>query len=156
MMSVGVALLRYRRFDIDAILRRTLVYSALTLALGLVYVGGIVVSRTFLHPLIGGSELAIVASTLTIAALFNPLRKRIQDMIDKRFYRRKNDAAEVLSAFGATARDETDLDRLIAEMLLTVDQAVQPQFVALWRRQSERADVHVLQLPGTRQASNQT
>jgi hypothetical protein len=79
----------------------------------------------------GGSELAIVASTLTIAALFNPVRKRIQNMSDKRFNRRKNDAAQVLAAFGATVRDETDLDRLIAEMLRLVDETVQPEF-AIW------------------------
>jgi hypothetical protein len=134
--SLGVALLRYRRFEINVIIRRTLVYSALTL--GLVYVGGIIVSRTLVAPLLGGSELAIVASTLTIAALFTPMRKRIQNVIDKRFYRRKNDAAQVLAAFGATVRDETDLDRLIAEMLRKVDETVQPEFVSLWRRQPQR------------------
>jgi len=136
--SVGVALLRYRRFEINVIIRRTLVYSALTLVLGLVYVGGIIVSRTLVAPLLGDPELGIVASTLTIAALFTPMCKRIQNVIDKRFYRRKNDAAQVMAAFGATVRDETDLDRLIAEMLRNVDETVQPEFVALWRRQPER------------------
>jgi hypothetical protein len=136
--SVSVALLCYRLFDIDIIIRRTLVYSALTIVVGIVYVVGIVVSRALVAPLISGSELAIVASTLTIAALFNPMRKRIQNMIDQRFHRRKNDAAQVLAAFGATTRDKTDLDRLIAEMLRMVDETMQPEFVALSLRQPER------------------
>ena len=83
-------------------------------------------------PLTGGSELAIIASTLVIAALFTPLRRRIQTQIDQRFYRRKYDAAKVLAAFGTTARDETDLEQLTAEMLRVVDTTVQPEFVGLW------------------------
>jgi hypothetical protein len=106
-LSMGIAITRYRLFDIHIIIRRTLVCSMLTLTLGLVYVGCIVVSRTLIAPLTGGSELAIVASTLMIAALFNPLRKRIQTIIDKRFYRRKYDAAKVLAAFSATVRDDS-------------------------------------------------
>jgi hypothetical protein len=136
--------MRYRLFDIEIIIRRTLVYSVLTLTLGLVYLGCIVLSRTLVAPLIGGSEvaivastLAIVASTLAIAALFNPLRRRIQNVIDRRFYRRKYDAAKVLAAFGATARDETDLEQLTAEMLRVVDETVQPEFVGLWLKQVE-------------------
>jgi len=104
-VAAGVAILRYRLWDIDIIIRRTLVYGALTLTLGLVYVGCILLSRTLVAPYIGGSELAIVASTLAIAALFNPLRRRIQNLIDKRFYRRKYNAAKVLAAFGTTARE---------------------------------------------------
>jgi hypothetical protein len=134
-LCLGIAITRYRLFDIDVIIRRTLVYALLTLTLGLVYVGCIVVSRTLVAPLIGGSDVAIVASTLAIAALFNPLRKRIQAIIDKRFYRRKYDAAKVLAAFGATARDETDLEQLTAEMLHVVDETMQPEFVGLWLRE---------------------
>ncbi len=126
--------MRSRLWDIDLIIRRTLVYSTLTVTLGLVYVGCILVSRTLVAPYLGGSEIAIVASTLAIAALFNPLRKRIQNLIDKRFYRRKYDAAKVLAAFGATVRDETDLERLTAEMLRVVDETVQPEFIGLWLR----------------------
>jgi hypothetical protein len=96
----GIAMLRYSLYDIDIIVRRTLVYSTLTLILGLVYAGSIVVGRTLVSRLIGRSDLAIVASTLVIAALFTPLRRRIQNLIDKRFYRRKYDAARVLAAFG--------------------------------------------------------
>jgi hypothetical protein len=103
-LSIGVAIVRSRLWDIDVIIRRTLVYSLLTLVLGLIYVSCILLLRTLVAPLTGSSELAIVASTLAIAALFNPLRKRIQNIIDKRFYRRKYDAAKVLAAFGATAR----------------------------------------------------
>jgi len=134
-VCLGIAITRYRLFDIEIIIRRTLVYSALTVTLGLVYLGCIVLIRTLVAPLVGGSELAIVASTLAIAALFNPLQKRIQNLIDKRFYRRKYDAAKVLAAFGATARDETDLERLTAEMLRVVDETVQPEHVALWLRE---------------------
>jgi hypothetical protein len=135
-VAVGIAILRYRLFDIDIIIRRTLVYSVLTLMLGLVYIGCILLSRTLIAPLTGGSELAIVASTLAIAALFNPLRRRIQTIIDKRFYRRKYDAAKVLAAFGTTVRDETDLDALTNEMLRVVDATMQPEHVSLWLRES--------------------
>jgi hypothetical protein len=134
-VAVGIAILRYRLYNIDVIIRRTLVYSILTLTLGLVYLGCIVVSQTLIAPLTGGSELAIVASTLAIAALFSPLRRRIQTLIDRRFYRRKYDAAKVLAAFGATARDETDLERLTGEMLRVVDETMQPEFVGVWLRE---------------------
>jgi hypothetical protein len=138
--AIGIAVLRYRLYDIDVIIHRTLIYSVLTLMLGLVYLGCILVSRILIAPLTGSSELAIVASTLAIAALFTPLRRRIQQIIDKRFYRRKYDAAKVLAAFGATARDETDLAQLTAEMLRVVDTTMQPEFVGLWLRESEPVD----------------
>jgi hypothetical protein len=134
-VMIAIAILRHHLFDIDIIIRRTLVYSVLTLTLGLVYVGCIVLSRTLIAPFVGGSELAIVASTLAIAALFNPLRRRIQTIIDRRFYRRKYDAAKVLAAFARTARDETDLERLTVEMLKVVDETMQPEFVGLWLRE---------------------
>jgi hypothetical protein len=127
-----MAILRYRLWDIDIIIRRTLIYGALTLTLGLVYLGCILLIRTLIAPLTGGSELAIVVSTLAIAALFNPLRRRIQNFIDKRFYRRKYDAAKVLAAFGTTARDETNLERLTSAMLNVVDDTMQPEHMALW------------------------
>jgi hypothetical protein len=134
-VTIAIAILRHHLFDIDIIIRRTLVYSMLTLMLGLVYLGCILLSRILVAPLIGGSELAIVVSTLAIAALFSPLRRRIQTIIDRRFYRRKYDATKVLAAFGATARDETDLERLSAAMLQVVDETMQPEFVGLWLRE---------------------
>ena len=134
-VAARIAILRYRLWDIDLIIRRTLVYSLLTLTLGLIYVGCIVLSRTLIAPYLGGSDLAIVASTLAIAVLFNPLRRRIQNLIDRRFYRRKYDAAKVLAAFAVTARDETDLERLSAAMLQVVDETMQPEFVGLWLRE---------------------
>jgi hypothetical protein len=140
-LCLGIAITRYRLFDIEIIIRRTLVYSVLTLTLGLVYLGCIVVLQQLVVPVLGGSELAIVASTLAIAALFSPLRKRIQTLIDRRFYRRKYDAAKVLAAFGATARDETDLERLTVEMLRVVDETVQPEFVGLWLREPRRTEI---------------
>jgi hypothetical protein len=133
-LTIGIAILRYQLFDIDVIIHRTLVYSVLTLALGLIYIGCIVLSRTVIAPLTGGSEVAIVASTLVIAALFSPLRRHIQNVIDKRFYRRKYDAAKVLAAFATTARDETDLEQLTGELLHVVDETMQPEFVSLWLR----------------------
>jgi hypothetical protein len=135
-IAIAIAILRYRLWDIDVLIRRTLVYSILTLVLALVYTGCIVLSRMLVAPLTGGSELAIVASTLAIAALFNPLRKRIQTLIDRRFFRRKYDAAKVLAAFGATVRDETDLDALTAAMLKVVDETMQPEFVGLRLREA--------------------
>jgi hypothetical protein len=127
-----LAIIRSRLWDIDIVIRRTLVYGALTLTLGLMYIGCILISRALVAPYLGGSELAIVVSTLAIAALFNPLRRRIQTIIDRRFYRRKYDAAKVLAAFARTARDETDLERLTAELLHVLDQTMKPEFVGLW------------------------
>jgi hypothetical protein len=136
-VCLGIAITRYRLFDIEVIIRRTLVYSVLTLIIGLVYAGCIVLSQVLVAPFEGRSELAIVVSTLAIAALFNPLRRRIQTQIDKRFYRQKYDAAKVLAAFGVTVRDETDLDALTNELLRVVDTAMQPEFVGLWLRDTE-------------------
>jgi len=134
LLCIGISILRYRLWDIDQLINRTLVYGALTTALALVYISCVVLLRYLLAPLTGSSELAIVASTLAIAVLFNPVRRGIQTSIDKRFYRRKYDAAKVLAAFGATVRDETDLDALTAEMLRIVDETMQPEFVGLWLR----------------------
>jgi hypothetical protein len=136
-LSLTLAILRSRLWDIDIIIRRTLVYTALTAILGLIYLGSVVLLQQLVRPLMGSSELVIVASTLAIAALFNPLRRRIQNAIDRRFYRRKYDAAKVLAAFAATARDETDLERLTDAMLRVADDTMQPEFVGLWLRDSQ-------------------
>jgi hypothetical protein len=136
-ISLTLAILRSHLWDIDIIIRRTLVYSLLTFTLGLIYLGCILMTRMLVAPLTGGSELAIVISTLTIAALFLPLRRRIQRTIDKRFYRRKYDAAKVLAAFGVMVRDETDLNAVSAELLKVVEETMQPEFVGLWLRDTQ-------------------
>jgi hypothetical protein len=149
-MCLGIAITRYRLFDIDVIIRRTLVYTVLTLTLGLVYLGCILLSHVLIAPVIGSSDLAIVVSTLAIAALFLPLRRSIQTIIDKHFYRRKYDAAKILMGFGATARDETDLERLTGELVHVVDEAMQPEFVGLWLRDRETSNSPKSSLPSSR------
>ena len=136
-VAVGFAVLRYRLYDIDVIINRTLVYGALTAMLALVYFGGVATTQTIFRALTGQEQqpqLAIVASTLIIAALFNPLRRRIQAFIDRRFYRRKYDAAKTLAAFSAKLRDETDLDTLRDDLVGVVMETVQPAHVSLWLR----------------------
>lgn len=135
-VCIGISVLRYHLWDIDILIRRTLVYGALTLTLGTMYVGCILLSQTILTSIIGRSELALVASTLLIAALLLPLRRRIQNIIDRRFYRRKYDAQQVLAAFALAARDETDLERLTAELARVVDSTMQPEFLGIWLRET--------------------
>ena len=133
--GVGIAILRYRLYDIDIIINRTLVYGSLTVSLALVYLGGVISLQSLLRALTGqGSQLAIVASTLLIAALFNPLRRRVQNFIDHLFYRKKYDATKTLEAFSARLRDETDIEALNSELLSTVRETVQPEHVSLWLR----------------------
>jgi len=141
--SIGIAILRYHLYDIDLLIRRTLQYFLLTSLLVLAYFGGIVLLQTLFRALTGEvSQVAIVISTLGIAALFNPLRRRIQDSVDHRFYRSKYDASRALSAFSQTARVEVELMQLAGALINVVDETVKPEKAALWLRQSPSNSSH--------------
>ena len=134
-IAVGIAVLRYRLFDIDVVINRTLVYGSLTAALVALYFGGTALLQRIFVVLTGQkSTLAVVASSLLIAALFSPLRRRLQSFIDRRFYRRKYDARKTLEAFSAKLREETDLDALRADLVGVVGETMQPAHVSLWLR----------------------
>ena len=136
-IAVGIAILRYKLYEIDILINRTLVYGPLTATLALVYFGGVATTQLVFRALTGQQQqpqLAIVISTLVIAALFNPLRRRIQAFIDRRFYRNKYDARKTLEAFSTRLRDETDLDALNDELVGVVRETIQPAHVSLWLR----------------------
>ena len=134
-IAMGVAILRYRLYEIDTLINRTLVYGSLTATLIALYFGGIVVMQRLFVLLTGEqSTLAVVASTLLIAALFTPLRRRIQSLIDRSFYRRKYDARKTLEGFSMKLRDETDLEALRGDLVRVVRETMQPAHVSLWLR----------------------
>jgi hypothetical protein len=136
-IATGIAILRYRLYDIDLIINRTLVYGSLSASLALIYFGGVATTQAIFRALTGQEQqpqLAVVVSTLAIAALFMPLRRRIQSFIDSRFYRRKYDARKTLEAFSAKLKDETDLDALSGDLVGVVRETMQPAHVSLWLR----------------------
>jgi hypothetical protein len=137
--STAIAIVRHQLYDIDLIIKRTLVYGGLTLLLALVYFGSVALLQALFTSVSGQrSAAAIVLSTLLIAALFSPLRRRLQLLIDRRFYRQKYDAAQILAAFARTAREEVDLERLTAELLRVVEGTMQPEHASLWLRDDTR------------------
>jgi hypothetical protein len=137
-VAAGIAIFRYRLYDIDVIVNRALVYGTLTATLVAVYVGSVITLQYVLQALTGGeSQVAIVASTLLIAALFNGLRRRIQGFIDRRFYRRKYDARKTIEGFSARLREETDLDHLGRDLVSVVRNTMQPEHVSLWLKPAE-------------------
>jgi len=138
-ISIGIAILRSRLWDIDILINRTLVYGTLTATLALLYVGSVVLLQELFRPLFGGrNDLAIVVSTLAIAALFMPLRSQIQSAIDSRFYRRKYDTAKTLEAFSRSLRDEVDIDKLTSQLIAVVDETMQPIQAFLWLAPADR------------------
>jgi hypothetical protein len=138
-VAVGIAILRHRLYDIDVVINRTLVYGSLTFTLAATYVICVVALQQVFRVLTGGeSQLAVVASTLAIAALFGPLRRCVQSFIDRRFYRGRYDAARTLEAYSARLRDDADLDSLANDLIGAVHETVRPEHASLWLRPSKR------------------
>lgn len=136
--AMGVAILRYRLYDIELIIRRTLVYGSVLVLLAGTYLAGVVLVQSILRPFTAGSEIAVAVSTLLTVALFQPLRRRVQNAVDRRFYRARYDAQHTFDVFGARLRDEVDLDALRAELLGVVHETVRPTHASVWLRDAQQ------------------
>jgi hypothetical protein len=134
-ISIGVAILRYRLYEIDRLISRTIAYGLVTLVLASVFVAVVLAVPTVLGPITGSSTIAVAGSTLLVAALFQPIRRRVQRLVDRRFNRTRYDAERTVAAFAARLRDDVDLETLRAEILATVSAAVEPSAVSLWLRE---------------------
>jgi hypothetical protein len=138
-VAAGIAMLKYRLYDVDVVIRKTLVYAVLSAVLAATYLGVVVGVESLLRPVTEGSDLAIAVSTLVVAALFLPARSWVRGFVDRRFYRRRYDAQRTLEAFSARLRQQVDLDVLRADLQGAVAQTVQPAHVSLWLRQERLA-----------------
>lgn len=134
-IAAAIGILRYRLYDIDILIRRTLIYGSVLAALGLAYIGGVVLVQAALRPFMSGSEIAVAVSTLLTVALFQPVRSRVQRLVDRRFYRSRFDAERTLDAFAARLRDEVDLATLERELLAVVSETVRPARASVWLRE---------------------
>ena len=137
--AAGVAILKYRLYDIDLVINRTLVYGVLTAVLAAAYVGLVFAFQSLLDPFTAGSDLAIAASTLAVAALFRPARSRVQGFVDRRFYRRKVDQQRTIEEFSSHLRDEVDLGHISSRLVSVVSETMQPRHVSLWLRSESRS-----------------
>lgn len=135
-LAVGMAILRYRLYDIDVLIKRTLVYGSLTVMLGLVYVVSVLLSQQLLRGFTGGSDIAVAASTLLVVALFQPIRRRVQELVDRRFYRQRYDATRTIDAFSVRLRGDVDLDSVRADLIGVVHDTIHPAHASVWLRRT--------------------